>query len=62
METKSEAPKVHALPVEILQLIFQEFSSLKDIQVCYQTCERWKKIIAKMFEDKGNYQILCRTV
>ena len=43
------------LPVEVLRLIFEELSSLKDIQQCYSTCLRWRKIITKMFKNKSMY-------
>ena len=42
-----------SLPVEILHLIFEEFSSLKDIQNCYNTCKKWRIIISKIFNSKG---------
>ena len=41
------------LPPEVWMQIFEQFSSLKDIQNCYFTCQKWQSIIKTMFKDKG---------
>ena len=47
------------LPVEILEIIFGNIASLKDIQSCFNTCTSWKQIIENMFSNKGDdFQIL----
>lgn len=43
------------LPPEVWMQIFEQFSSLKDIQNCYFTCQKWQSIIKTMFKDKGMY-------
>ena len=51
------APKttIDCLPTEILELVFLNLSSLKDVQNCFQVSVKWKTIIQKMFKDKGTY-------
>ena len=51
---------IEKLPVEILEIIFLQLSSLIDIQHCYKTCKKWEQIIENMFADKGDkfYHIL----
>ena len=40
------------LPTEILFLIFDNFSSLKDLSNCSDTCVRWKEIIETLYPAK----------
>ena len=42
------------LPMEILQMIFNELSSLEDVQNCYKTCLRWQNIIFNLFQNRGS--------
>ena len=41
------------LPMEILQMIFNELSSLEDVQNCYKTCTKWQNIIFNLFQNRG---------
>ena len=50
------------LPVELLEIIFKQLSSLKDLQQCYKTCLRWRQIIAKLFDKKGKLNILISLI
>ena len=45
------------LPPEIWMLIFEQFTSLKDIQMCYFTCQTWQSIIKTHYISK-NFLIL----
>ena len=47
------------LPPEIWILIFKQFSSIKDVQNCHSTCQKWQSIIKTLFEDKGKHFLLC---
>ena len=40
------------LPPECWMLIFKQFSSLKDIQNCYFTCQTWQSIIKEHYISK----------
>lgn len=40
--------------MEILQMIFNELSSLEDVQNCYKTCLRWQNIIFNLFQNRGS--------
>ena len=40
-------------PTEILMIIFQHFGSLNDLNKCFNSCERWKQIINKLYKDSG---------
>ena len=42
------------LPVELIEMIFEPFSSLKEIQKCLNTNTKWRKILQKMFADKSS--------
>ena len=42
---------MEAIPTEILDIIFQQFSSLNDIRKCFVICLRWRKIIENMFQN-----------
>ena len=42
------------IPVEILELVFLTLSSLKDIQKCYSTSSKWRKIILNIFKNKNS--------
>ena len=46
---------IHYLPNEIMEMIFKEMESLKDVRRCSNTCKKWKNIISKMFMNKGEY-------
>ena len=48
-------PTSENLPTELLEQIFWHLSSLKDIQNCFFVCSRWRKVIEKLYRDKGNY-------
>ena len=48
-------PNCENLPTELLEQIFWQLSSLKDIQNCFFVCSKWRKIIEKLYGDKGNY-------
>ena len=48
-------PNCENLPTELLEQIFWQLSSLKDIQNCFFVCYKWRKIIEKLYGDKGNY-------
>ena len=39
--------------MEILQMIFNELSSLEDVQNWYKTCLRWQNIIFNLFKNRG---------
>ena len=41
------------LPVELLENIFHQLSSLKDFQNAFNTCYKWRKIIENLFKNKG---------
>merc|ERR1712020_722656 len=41
------------LPVELLENIFNQLSSLKDFQNAFNTCYKWRKIIKNLFKNKG---------
>ena len=40
-------------PTEILEHFFKQFSSLKDLRKCFNTCTRWKKIIEEMTKNSA---------
>ena len=44
---------METIPIEVWQIIFKQISCLEDLQNCYNTCRRWRQMIAKMFSDKG---------
>ena len=46
--------KMENIPVEILELVFLLLSSLKDIQKCFSTCSKWRKIILNIFKNKNS--------
>ena len=46
--------KMENIPVEILELVFLTLSSLKDIQKCYSTSSKWRKIILNIFKNKNS--------
>ena len=46
--------KMNNLPTEILVLIFDEFTSLKDLSNCSNTCLRWKEIIETLYPGTTN--------
>ena len=46
---------INRLPEEVLEIIFNEISSLKDLQQCYNTCTQWRRIIRDMFKDNCKY-------
>ena len=50
-QNTSDKFEINRLPVEVLEMIFNVFSSLIDIQNCYNTCTKWRKIITDMFKD-----------
>ena len=41
------------LPPEILEMIFKNLHSIKDMASCNNTCTLWKNVIEPMFKDKG---------
>ena len=49
------------LPVELLENIFHELSSLRDIQNAFNTCSKWRNIIKSMFKDKAKILIVSRS-
>ena len=49
--------KMENIPVEILELVFLLLSSLKDIQKCFSTCSKWRKIILNIFKNKNSKRI-----
>ena len=46
---------IDRLPEEVLEIIFNGISSLKDLQHCYNTCTQWRRIIGDMFKDNCKY-------
>ena len=56
MQTQSSNSEMESHPTEILEFIFQQFSSLEDIHKCFNTCARWRKIVRNMFKNKANFQ------
>ena len=50
--------KMENIPIEILELVFLLLSSLKDIQKCFSTCSKWRKIILNIFKNKNSMCIL----
>ena len=46
--------KMENIPIEILELVFLLLSSLKDIQKCFSTCSKWRKIILNIFKNKNS--------
>ena len=53
--------KMELQPTELLEQIFKQFSSLKEIQKCRQTSNRWKLIIEDLFE-KNSKNILIKSL
>ena len=43
------------LPTEILEHVFVQLPNLKAVQNCHNTCDQWRKIIEKIFKNKGIY-------
>ena len=39
-------------PPEILEIIFKQFLSLKDLIKCFETCLKWRKFIGETFKDQ----------
>ena len=46
---------IQYLPNEIMEMIFKEMESLKDVRRCSNTCKKWKNIISKMYTNKGEH-------
>ena len=40
------------LPVEVLEIVFHPLSKKEDIQKCYNTNSKWRRIIENMFANK----------
>ena len=55
MQNTPDKSEIDRLPVEALEIIFNVFSSLIDLQHCYNTCTKWRKIITAMFKDNCKY-------
>ena len=45
--------KMENLPTEVLEMVFCPLSSLYEIEKCFKTCRKWKKILRNMFKNKG---------
>ena len=43
----------NTFPTELVEMIFGNISSLKDVFNCRNTCARWTAVIDKMYKDKG---------
>ena len=41
------------LPPELLENLFEQFCSVKDLTSCYNTNSRWRKIVKNIFKNKG---------
>ena len=41
------------LPPEILEVIFKNLSSLRDITNCFKTCARWNQVIKEIYRNNG---------
>ena len=52
LKRKKGVNEIDRLPTEVLELVFRELSSLKDIQSCYNVSKRWRTIITQMFKEK----------
>ena len=48
------------IPVEVLEIIFSNLSSLSDVTNCFYTCKKWNEIVKTMFKDKGKNIILSK--
>ena len=42
------------LPVEVLEIVFHPLSKKEDIQNCYNTNSKWKRIIENIFSGEAN--------
>ena len=49
---------MNGLPVEILEGLFKDISSLEDITNCFNTCVQWRQIIERMFRENGKFVFL----
>ena len=45
------------VPVEVLEQIFTNLTSLKDIGNCMQICQKWKNILTVMIKDRFNQNV-----
>ena len=45
----------NTFPTEILEMVFGNLSSLKDVYKCRNTCTRWTAVIDKIYKDKGKH-------
>ena len=44
--------KMEYQPPEIVDIIFKQFLSLKDLIKCFETCLKWRKFIGETFKDQ----------
>ena len=42
-------------PNEILEYVFEQLFSIKDVQKCAKTCVRWNKIVKNKFKNWGMF-------
>ena len=47
---------MESLAVEILELIFEQLSSVKDLITCSKTCVKWNQIIKEMYKKNRKFK------
>ena len=47
---------MESLAVEILELIFEQLSSVKDLNSCSKTCMKWNQIVDEMYKKNSKFK------
>ena len=58
-QSRRQVGEMENLPPEILERIFANLTTVKDLENCAQTCQNWQQVISSMYKHEKS-KIFCK--